>query len=384
MSTLRCPRCDGEVSADDQTCARCGFPLGRPVPRRRDDRQDLTAEAGRTPGPTADDRPADMPSTPATPAGGHPTDAVTQETTGPITVCRSCGASNPAGRTLCAQCGMGLLRPGDVEYEEPRAWRRHGRILLLILAVAAGAVVGWQLLRDIVPPPAATVDGGVTSAPDGAASGNGGRAGARSAGPDSAVVLRPGDEGPRVRAWQETLRDAGISLTPDGVFGPSTRAATRRFQVSIGEEPTGEVTARTIAAGRRLASMTQVDIFLVRNGDLRRRPRRVDETQIARGAAEALLDAPLDAERDRDLTSAIPPTATLDTVVVDDGTATVRLSGFASDASGDLQLRVDQVVRTLTEFPSIDDVLIVLPDDEMAVFADADVPLDRPIRRTGG
>ena len=92
---------------------------------------------------------------------------------------------------------------------------------------------------------------------------------------------------------------------------------------------------------------------------------------------EALVAAPLAAERDAGLSTAIPPGVNVDTVSVGDGTATVRLRGFTAGAgAGNLQARVDQVVRTLTRFDSIDDVQFVLPADDAAVFADAGVSVD--------
>lgn len=306
-------------------------------------------------------------------------DAITAEPVGPVgpvTVCRSCGTANPAGRTLCERCGMGLLSPGDVHVVRERSWAGIGRIAMLVGAVVLGAVVGWLVLRDDAGPGVVAANG---SGDDGAGQG-------ASATPDASVApsedpptveLRPGDSGPEVRAWQETLQAAGFDVSADSVFGSETEDATRRFQEATGEEPTGEVTSRTLAAGSRASSLAQVGIFLMRDGDLRRRPRMVDETQLARGAVEALLAAPLDSERDRGLETAIPAGATLDAVVVDDGTAMVRLRGFASDAqAGDLQTRVDQVARTLTRFASIDDVRIVLPDDEAAAFAEAEVALE--------
>lgn len=55
----------------------------------------------------------------------------------------------------------------------------------------------------------------------------------------------PGDEGPRVRAWQDVLVQAGvISDVPanhDGVYGPATRAAVQRHLDDIGQpDPDGD------------------------------------------------------------------------------------------------------------------------------------------------
>lgn len=312
----------------------------------------------------------------AHPRGPSP-DAITEEPVGPVRVCGSCGATNPAGRTLCERCGMGLLSADDIDDTPERVWARPGRILVLVGAVVIGAVVGWFVLRDVGGPGELAVGGG------GNETGDGGQQAAVTPAPSVAasqppptVELRPGDSGEDVRAWQESLRAAGFDIRADGVFGPATEDATRQFQAATGEEPTGEVTSRTLAAGDRASSLAQVDIFLVGDGDQPRRQRLVEETQLARGAVEALLAAPLESERAQGLSTAIPDGAAVDAVTVDAGTATVRLRGFAADTDGgDLRTRVDQVVRTLTRFPSIDDVRILLPDDETAVFVDAGVAL---------
>ncbi|HSJ47139.1 MAG TPA: GerMN domain-containing protein [Euzebyales bacterium] len=275
---------------------------------------------------------------------------------------------------------MGLITVDDlVERRWARAWRGAGLILGLTLVVVVAAVAGWLLLRD---------GSGEFVAP------SGGAQTASAAAPSAAeptvaseqvrVVLGPGDTGPRVRGWQRALREVGLEVDVDGVFGPGTLEATRRFQASVGEEPTGEVTSRTLAAGRYASSLRQVGIFLLHDGELERVHRRVDETQLARGALEALVAAPLASERDEGLSTAIPRGATVVAVSVGDGTATVRLRGFAAaTGAGDLQVRVDQVVRTLTLFDSVDDVRFVLPADDMAVFADAGIPLDRPRGEAG-
>lgn len=52
---------------------------------------------------------------------------------------------------------------------------------------------------------------------------------------DEGAILRPGDRGPAVATWQGQLnRAAGAGLAPDGIFGPATEEATRRFQQSRG------------------------------------------------------------------------------------------------------------------------------------------------------
>lgn len=61
-------------------------------------------------------------------------------------------------------------------------------------------------------------------------------------------VLRRGDRGEAVRAWQATLSRLGWTLTTDGQFGPTTETRTKAFQRAAGLTADGVVGIRTRAA----------------------------------------------------------------------------------------------------------------------------------------
>ena len=61
-------------------------------------------------------------------------------------------------------------------------------------------------------------------------------------------VLRRGDSGEAVRAWQETLCRLGWTLTTDGQFGPTTETRTKAFQRAAGLTADGVVGIRSRAA----------------------------------------------------------------------------------------------------------------------------------------
>ena len=67
----------------------------------------------------------------------------------------------------------------------------------------------------------------------------------------SAVEARLGLDRPARRLIQQELRNEGFDPgTPDGLFGPRTRAAIRRWQEARGEQPTGYLTAAEVQALR--------------------------------------------------------------------------------------------------------------------------------------
>lgn len=268
---------------------------------------------------------------------------------------------------------MGLVGEHFVDSGHDGVWRRRlVRLLALAAMVAGGLVAGWFVFGGL---------GGSPPGDDGDQTASGGAA-TPSAPPSApaasepAVLLEPGDTGDEVAQWQRLLAATGLDVAVDSQFGPNTERLTAEFQRQIGEEPTGRVTTRTLAAAERESSLRTVRIFLVRDDALERVRRRVDRTQLARGALEMLIAAPLQAEREEGLSSAVPPTTRVVGVRVDGGTADVTLTGFATDPEPDsLRQRVEQVVATLTRFDSIDQVRLLLPEADAAIFSDAGVVL---------
>ncbi|HEY6881517.1 MAG TPA: M15 family metallopeptidase [Polyangiales bacterium] len=66
-------------------------------------------------------------------------------------------------------------------------------------------------------------------------------------------MIRPGDSGPDVEAWQNFLRGQDASdLEVDGVYGPRTVALTKAFQGAHGLVADGVIGARTFASAQTL------------------------------------------------------------------------------------------------------------------------------------
>ncbi len=67
-------------------------------------------------------------------------------------------------------------------------------------------------------------------------------------GPRPRKPLRKGQRGAQVRRLQQALDAYGFAVQADGIFGPGTERALRRFQKKQEISPTGEADARTLAA----------------------------------------------------------------------------------------------------------------------------------------
>ncbi len=103
-------------------------------------------------------------------------------------------------------------------------------------------------------------------------------------------------------------------------------------------------------------------VYFTRNEGVATAGRAVATPAVAGGALEALLAGPDNVEEGVGMDTAIPEGSELLGVDIVDGTATVDLSGAFASGGGSLsmQLRVAQVVFTLTQFDTVDEVDIHL------------------------
>jgi hypothetical protein len=138
----------------------------------------------------------------------------------------------------------------------------------------------------------------------------------------------------------------------DGDTADSTTTAPQ--EVTTTEAPdvdTGEASAR---------------VYFARDEKVAVAGRTVATPATGRGAMEALLDGPDDVETDIGMTTAIPAGTELLDIDIAGGEATVDLSGSFATGGGSLsmQLRVAQVVFTLTQFDTVDTVTVLLDGRE--------------------
>lgn len=103
---------------------------------------------------------------------------------------------------------------------------------------------------------------------------------------------------------------------------------------------------------------------------------------VGAAAVEALLEGPTNAEAAADLTSAITPGTDLLSLLIDDGVATVDLSGaFTSEETPAIAVgSLSQVVYTLTQFDSVDSVVVEVDGNPLRNFGGYEI--DGPLRRS--
>jgi N-acetylneuraminic acid mutarotase len=105
--------------------------------------------------------------------------------------------------------------------------------------------------------------------------------------------------------------------------------------------------------------------------------------RVATAAVEALLAGPTAAERAAGLTTAIPAGTRLLGISINDRVATVDLTSEFQSGGGSLsmQVRLGQVVYTLTQFPTVARVRFALDGTPVNVFSGQGIVLDHPVGR---
>jgi predicted small lipoprotein YifL len=128
-----------------------------------------------------------------------------------------------------------------------------------------------------------------------------------------------------------------------------------------------------------------VEVFFIKEGiSARSVIRAVDMPAVATNAIRALIEGPTPAERDTELSTAIPADTLLLGLTIDDGLATIDLSREFEVGGGSLNIlsRLAQVVYTLTQFPTIDAVVFHLDGEPVRVFSGEGVVLEDPVDRS--
>jgi hypothetical protein len=104
---------------------------------------------------------------------------------------------------------------------------------------------------------------------------------------------------------------------------------------------------------------------------------------VGRASIEALIDGPTADEKTAGVGSSVPDGTGLLGLTIEDGTATVDLSGAFASGGGSLsmRMRLAQVVWTLTQFESVDGVVFEVDGEAVQAFGGEGIVLDGPQTR---
>lgn len=127
-----------------------------------------------------------------------------------------------------------------------------------------------------------------------------------------------------------------------------------------------------------------VEVFFVKEGiSAKSVIRAVDMPDVAANAIRELIAGPTAEEQDTELSTSVPPDTLLLGLTIRDGIATIDLSREFEAGGGSMNIlsRLAQVVYTLTQFPTVDEVVFHLDGEPVRVFSGEGVVLEDPVSR---
>jgi hypothetical protein len=175
------------------------------------------------------------------------------------------------------------------------------------------------------------------------------------------LVVLAGAAGFLLATWGS---DKAVSLGPPPQQTPRTQATQL---------------AATLPTGRAL------EVWFAQRGRLVEALRAHTPTRrVATAALHELLAGPNRAERDAGIGTEIPPATRLLDVSIAKGVAKVDLTSDYEAGAGSraLQLRLAQVVYTLTQFPTVKSVRFEIDGSPVNVFSSSGIVLDHPVGRS--
>ncbi|MGB2876202.1 MAG: GerMN domain-containing protein [Gaiellaceae bacterium] len=173
------------------------------------------------------------------------------------------------------------------------------------------------------------------------------------------------------------------ALTGLGLLGFVLAGCGGENAVSLGQPPKAGSTTATEPTGTGSSSLS-LEIWFARGGQLTAARRVQAPTPgVATAAVTKLLAGPTRTERAAGLISDIPAGTRLLGISIHHGVATVDLTSEyqAGGSSRSLQVRLGQVVYTLTQFPTVKAVRFRLDGTPVNVFSSQGIVLDHPVGR---
>lgn len=187
----------------------------------------------------------------------------------------------------------------------------------------------------------------------------------------------------------ESVGDAGpVTTAPDpGVVttlapvDPGTETTTT---IPTDDGPTDSTTTTTTTAAPNATRF--VDVYFIQDGGYATNVATAvpATTDVAAQAIKALIAGPSAAQQAAGLSSAVPTDTLLLGISIDDGLARIDLSREFEAGGGSFSMiaRLGQVVYTLTQFPTVDEVEFWLDGAPVTVFSAEGLLLEEPAGRS--
>jgi germination protein M len=168
-----------------------------------------------------------------------------------------------------------------------------------------------------------------------------------------------------------------------GALAVALTACGSSKAVSLGKPTTATTTGKEQTG--TVPTLLSLEIWFARTDGLVAVRRTHQPTlRIATAAIGALLAGPSAAERDSGFLSAVPSGTRLLGIGIRNGIANVDLTSEFQSGGGShsMQLRLGQVVYTLTQFPTVQKVRFLLDGTPVNVFSSEGIVLDHPVGRS--
>ncbi len=191
-----------------------------------------------------------------------------------------------------------------------------------------------------------------------------------------------GDAGPVSQAMRPAELDSGA-------LGAEDQSSEDLASDDLGAGNRQPLTSEQPLSGSSVPSTrddgtVSLKIYLVRDEKLSPVLRQVAKTKaVGTAALRALVEGPTAAEAALGLSSCLPPETTLLGLRVEEGIAHVDLSREFATGGGSfsMRMRLAQVVFTLTQFATVEEVRLYLDGKAVPVLGGEGVPVDRGLVR---
>jgi spore germination protein GerM len=180
-----------------------------------------------------------------------------------------------------------------------------------------------------------------------------------------------------------TATTAGTATAPTGNQTPTAGGQEPTATATVADAPTMTSAVSTPTEVPSGATMT-LSVYFLREEKIATAHRQVPETQqVAAAAMQELLKGTNQLEYDSGLDTAIPPGVEYLGTEIVDGVATINLSSAFDDGGGSLamQARLAQIVYTLTQFPTVQSVVLQLDGQTVEALGGEGLVIDHPLSR---